>query len=86
MDKPSKLNEIPAQLDEMQDLLKDLETSIDTLCERLVPVLYASEVEARDEEKVVENLVPLANVLRSHNDCVRASIGRIGNLYNRIQV
>lgn len=86
MDKPSELNEIPVQLDEMQNLLKDLETGIDTLCERLVPVLHASGVEARDEEKPVKTLVPLANVLRSHNDCVRASIGRIGNLCNRIQV
>ena len=86
MDKPSvELNEIPAQLDEMQNLLKDLEISVDTLCERLVPVVHASEVEARDE-KPVETLVPLANVLRSHNDCVRASIVRIGNLCNRIQV
>lgn len=87
---PHKAKEVPEQLDKLGMLLKELDESTHSLEEQLKPVLCTESVQqseqSEQEKKEVQQLVPLADLLRERCNRAESILFRINYLRQRLQI
>ena len=80
------VKDVPAQLNALTNSLEQLEKGVDALYDQLAPVLRpVSEVRSEDE-KVEENLVPLADSLKVFDTRIGTLIDRVHGLQRGLQI
>ncbi|MCK5608606.1 hypothetical protein KAR91_42380, partial [Candidatus Pacearchaeota archaeon] len=82
-DKPGRQKQISTQLEVQKRHLSDLEDTSTTLQERLCPASRQQEPQAEGKDKQ-ENLVPMAEELREHNNRIRAVLSCLGGMVDRL--
>lgn len=75
------------QLMQLGDLTPSVEKMIDRLEQRLAKVLTPGlNVVPMDKDAVTPDVVLLASIVRSNNECLQASIERLRQLIDRISI
>jgi len=82
----SRITQVAAEFAEMDGRLEELSKTIETLVNRLQPVLREVEPARNSEKAVMPPAVPLAEHLRQRRYTISIYVGRLSDLLERLEL